>query len=101
MSMKTHITVNGCQSAQEVDMPYCEGSCNTYTMYSEAAAVMEHSCSCCKEINFSNRTADLVCLNGDTVPYTYMYVEQCGCTKTDCTRAAGHHVRRKRSFTLL
>uniref|UniRef100_I3KDX0 Uncharacterized protein n=1 Tax=Oreochromis niloticus TaxID=8128 RepID=I3KDX0_ORENI len=92
MSMKTHITVNGCQSAQEVDMPYCEGS---------SAAVMEHSCSCCKEINFSNRTADLVCLNGDTVPYTYMYVEQCGCTKTDCTRAAGHHVRRKRSFTLL
>uniref|UniRef100_A0A669D7L1 Uncharacterized protein n=1 Tax=Oreochromis niloticus TaxID=8128 RepID=A0A669D7L1_ORENI len=92
MSMKTHITVNGCQSAQEVDMPYCEGS---------SAAAMEHSCSCCKEINFSNRTADLVCLNGDTVPYTYMYVEQCGCTKTDCTRAAGHHVRRKRSFTLL
>uniref|UniRef100_A0A668S7D0 Mucin 2, oligomeric mucus/gel-forming n=1 Tax=Oreochromis aureus TaxID=47969 RepID=A0A668S7D0_OREAU len=101
MSMKTHITVNGCQSAQEVDMPYCEGSCNTYTMYSEAAAAMEHSCSCCKEINFSNRTADLVCLNGDTVPYTYMYVEQCGCTSTDCIRAARHYVRRKRSFTLL
>ncbi|XP_005952623.1 intestinal mucin-like protein [Haplochromis burtoni] len=100
MSMTTHITFNGCQSSQEVDMPYCEGSCNTYTMYSEAAAAMEHSCSCCKEINFSNRTIDLVCLNGDTVPYTYMYVEQCGCTKTDCTTAR-HHVRRKRSFTLL
>uniref|UniRef100_A0A669AY60 CTCK domain-containing protein n=2 Tax=Oreochromis TaxID=8139 RepID=A0A669AY60_ORENI len=86
------LSINGCQSAQEVDMPYCEGSCNTYTMYSKAAGAMEHSCSCCKEINFSNRTVDLVCLNGDTVPYTYMYVEQCGCTKTDCS-SAGHHVQ--------
>uniref|UniRef100_A0A3Q0RXC1 Zmp:0000001332 n=1 Tax=Amphilophus citrinellus TaxID=61819 RepID=A0A3Q0RXC1_AMPCI len=100
MSMKTHIRVKGCQSVQEVDMPYCEGSCNTHTIYSEAAAAMQHSCSCCKEINFSNRTVDLFCLNGDSVPYTYMHVEQCGCTHTDCTTAAGH-ARKKRSFTLL
>ncbi|XP_005755831.1 intestinal mucin-like protein, partial [Pundamilia nyererei] len=101
MSMKTNITHNNCTSAQEVDMPYCEGSCNTYTMYSKEAAVMQHSCSCCKETCFSNRTVDLVCPNGDTVPYTYMYVEECGCTNTECTAAAGQHIRRKRSFTLL
>uniref|UniRef100_A0A3Q0RGL3 Zmp:0000001332 n=1 Tax=Amphilophus citrinellus TaxID=61819 RepID=A0A3Q0RGL3_AMPCI len=90
MPMKTNITYNKCQSVQEVDMPYCEGSCNTYTRYSEAAA----------EMKFSNRTVDLLCLNGDRVPYTYVHVEQCGCTHTDCTTAAGH-VRKKRSFTLL
>ncbi|CAI5665011.1 unnamed protein product [Oreochromis niloticus] len=101
MSMKTNITHNNCTSAQEVDMPYCEGSCNTYTMYSKEAAAMQHSCSCCKETRFSNRTVDLVCPNGNTVPYTYMYVEECGCTNTECTAAAGQHIRRKRSFTLL
>uniref|UniRef100_A0A669CEH4 CTCK domain-containing protein n=1 Tax=Oreochromis niloticus TaxID=8128 RepID=A0A669CEH4_ORENI len=99
--MKTSITHNNCWSAQEVDMPYCEGSCITYTMFSKAAAAMQHSCSCCKETRFSNRTVDLVCPNGNTVPYTYMYVEECGCTNTECIAAAGHHVRRKRSFTLL
>ncbi|MEQ2201902.1 hypothetical protein XENOCAPTIV_020207, partial [Xenoophorus captivus] len=45
--------------------------------YSEAAAAMEHSCSCCKETRSSNRTVDLVCPNGGMVPFTYMYVEEC------------------------
>uniref|UniRef100_A0A3P8PJY8 Uncharacterized protein n=1 Tax=Astatotilapia calliptera TaxID=8154 RepID=A0A3P8PJY8_ASTCA len=101
MFMKINITHNNCWSAQEVDMPYCQGSCNTYTMYSKAAAAMQHSCSCCKETSYSNRTVDLVCPNGHSASFTYMYVQQCGCTNTECTTAAGHHIRRKRSFTLL
>uniref|UniRef100_A0A3P8U097 CTCK domain-containing protein n=2 Tax=Amphiprion TaxID=80969 RepID=A0A3P8U097_AMPPE len=99
--MKTRVSHKGCQSEQEVDMPYCEGSCNTFTMYSQAAAAMQHTCSCCKETRSSNRTVDLFCLNGDTIPYTYMHVEDCGCGHTDCTRAAAPPARRKRSFTLL
>ncbi|XP_074534479.1 intestinal mucin-like protein [Halichoeres trimaculatus] len=98
---RTHVMHNGCRSYQEVDIPYCEGSCNTFTKYSEAAAVMQHSCSCCKETRYSNRTVDLHCLNGDVVPYSYMHVEECGCTSTDCVRAAAHHARRRRSFTLV
>ncbi|KAK5619497.1 hypothetical protein CRENBAI_013882 [Crenichthys baileyi] len=82
-------------------MPYCEGSCNTFTKYSEAAAAMEHSCSCCKETRSSNRTVDLVCPNGGRVPFTYMHVEECSCGHTECTTPARQHVRRKRSFTLL
>ncbi|XP_051807496.1 intestinal mucin-like protein [Acanthochromis polyacanthus] len=99
--MKTRVSHKGCQSEQEVNMPYCEGSCNTFTMYSQAAAAMQHTCSCCKETRSSNRTVDLLCLNGDTIPYTYMHVEDCGCGHTDCTRAAAPPARRKRSFTLL
>ncbi|XP_041853995.1 mucin-2-like [Melanotaenia boesemani] len=99
--MKTKVSSHGCQSEQVVDMPYCEGSCNTFTKYSEAAAAMQHSCSCCKETRFSNRTVNLVCLNGDTFPHTYMYVEECGCSHTDCTKPAGIPARRKRSVTLL
>lgn len=30
-TMKTYVNHHGCQSEQEVDMPYCEGSCNTFT----------------------------------------------------------------------
>ncbi|XP_060891510.1 mucin-2-like [Labrus mixtus] len=100
-SMKTYIMHKGCQSYQEVDMPYCEGSCNTFSKYSEAAAVMQHSCSCCKETQYSNRTVDLHCLNGDVVSYTYMHVEDCGCGPTECTGDAGHHARRRRSFKLV
>ncbi|KAE8296211.1 Intestinal mucin-like protein [Larimichthys crocea] len=99
--MKTRITIGSCQSKEEVDMPYCEGSCNTFAKYSEAAAAMQHSCSCCKEMRFSNRTVELQCSDGKGVPYAYMHVEECGCHHTDCTKSAGQHVRRRRSFTLL
>ncbi|XP_078804782.1 uncharacterized protein muc2.1 isoform X2 [Oryzias latipes] len=100
VSMTTRVTHNGCQAEEEVDMPYCEGSCNTFTKYSEAAAAMQHSCSCCKETRFSNRTIDLLCLTGEKIPFTYMHVEECGCGKTACTKPAGLPSRRKRSFTL-
>ncbi|XP_069564192.1 mucin-2-like [Brachyistius frenatus] len=99
--MKTHVIYKTCQSDREVDMPYCEGSCNTFTKYSQVAAAMQHSCSCCKETRFTNRTVELLCLNGDLVPYTYMHVEECGCGHTDCTRDPGQPARRKRSFKLL
>ncbi|XP_031715388.1 mucin-2 isoform X3 [Anarrhichthys ocellatus] len=101
VSMKMHVTHNSCQSYEEVDMPYCEGSCNTFTRYSEAASALQHSCSCCRETHSSNRTVDLHCLNGDVVPYSYTYVEECGCGHTDCTRAAVQPARRRRSSTLV
>ncbi|KAM6925970.1 mucin-2-like [Lycodopsis pacificus] len=101
VSMKMHVTHNSCQSYQEVDMPYCEGACNTFTRYSEAASALQHSCACCRETRSSNRTVDLHCLNGDVVPYSYTYVEECGCGHTDCTRAAVQPARRRRSSTLV
>ncbi|XP_015259098.1 PREDICTED: intestinal mucin-like protein [Cyprinodon variegatus] len=101
VNMKTRVTRDGCQSEQEVDMPYCEGSCNTFTKYSEAAAAMEHSCSCCRETRSSNRTVDLLCLDGSRFTHTYMHVEECGCGHTECTTTAGLRARRKRSSTLL
>ncbi|XP_027128683.1 mucin-2 [Larimichthys crocea] len=99
--MKTRITIGTCQSKEEVDRPYCEGSCNTFTKYSEAAAAMQQSCSCCQQMRFSNHTVDLKCLNGDVIPYTYMHVEECSCHHADCTKTAAQHARRRRSFTLL
>lgn len=101
VSKKSHVVQKGCQSQQEVDIPYCEGSCNTYTKYSESAASLQHSCSCCKESRSSRRTVDLHCLNGEVVSYAYTQVEECGCGSTNCTSAAGQAARRRRSFTLV
>ncbi|XP_061577623.1 mucin-2-like [Cololabis saira] len=98
--MKTRVTQHGCQSEHKVDMPYCEGSCNTFTKYSEVAAAVEHSCSCCKETISSRRTVELLCLNGQKVPYTYTYVEACGCGPTDCNKPGAHQARGKRSLRL-
>ncbi|XP_047195738.1 mucin-2 [Hippoglossus stenolepis] len=99
--MKIVILQNGCQSSERIAMPYCEGSCNTFTKYSEAAAALQQSCSCCKETQASRRTVDLHCLNGDVVPYTYTHVDECGCGHTDCTTLPGKSARRRRSFTLV
>ncbi|KAI9529651.1 hypothetical protein NQZ68_007889 [Dissostichus eleginoides] len=101
VSTKTFLMHKGCQSYNEVEIPYCEGTCNTFTKYSKAAAAMQHSCSCCRETRSSNRTVDLQCLNGDVVPYTYIHVEECGCGHTDCTSAAALPARRRRSSTLV
>ncbi|XP_032405476.1 mucin-2-like [Xiphophorus hellerii] len=98
VSRKTPINHNGCQS--ELNMPSCEGSCDTFTKYSEAAGAMEHSCSCCKERSASNRTVTLACNDGAHVQFTYVHVEECGCGHTECTTPAALHVRRKRRFTL-
>ncbi|XP_069385359.1 mucin-2-like isoform X2 [Paralichthys olivaceus] len=98
VSMKIQVLHNGCQSSEKIDMPYCEGSCNTFTKYSQVAAALQQSCSCCKETRASRRTVDLKCLNGDVVPYTYTYVEHCGCGHTDCTSPPGKSARRRRSF---
>uniref|UniRef100_A0A8C5H0F7 Intestinal mucin-like protein n=1 Tax=Gouania willdenowi TaxID=441366 RepID=A0A8C5H0F7_GOUWI len=101
VSMKIRITHKGCSSNEEVDMPFCEGSCNTFTKYSQAAASLQHSCSCCKELRSSNRTVNLRCLNGETIPHSYQHVEECACNPTECTKAAVAPARRRRSFSLV
>ncbi|XP_061577692.1 intestinal mucin-like protein [Cololabis saira] len=90
--MKAQIKHNGCEL--EVDMPSCEGLCNTFSKYSDAAA------PCCKEMSSRNVTIDLQCTKGGTIPYTYTHVEQCGCGQTPCTLHAEHYGRRKRSYVL-
>ncbi|CAL8262453.1 unnamed protein product [Boreogadus saida] len=96
-SMRQRITHNGCQAREDVDMPYCEGSCNTFARYEEMAAGLEHTCACCRESRFSNRTVELECLNGDLVPHTYVHVEECSCGKTHCDRAARLPARKRRA----
>ncbi|XP_019712514.1 mucin-2-like isoform X5 [Hippocampus comes] len=96
---RMHITHKNCQSMEEVDIPYCEGSCNTYTRYSEETSTLQPTCSCCKGFRSSNRTVDLLCLNGDIVPFTYIHMDECRCALSDCTQTVAAPARRRRSFT--
>ncbi|XP_051915891.1 mucin-2-like isoform X13 [Hippocampus zosterae] len=96
---RMYITHKNCQSMEEVDIPYCEGSCNTYTRYSEETSTLQPTCSCCKGFRSSNRTVDLLCLNGDIVPYTYIHMDECRCALSDCTQTVAAPARRRRSFT--
>ncbi|XP_029952613.1 intestinal mucin-like protein [Salarias fasciatus] len=98
--MKTNITVKGCSSSDEVDMPYCEGSCNTFTRYSQSADALQHSCACCKETRSTERTIKLVCDSAEPRTFSYIFVEQCGCGDRNCTSTAASPTRKRRSFTL-
>ncbi|XP_066524931.1 mucin-2-like [Hoplias malabaricus] len=72
---------NECQSENMVDLTHCAGDCTSYSKYSELSA---SSCSCCQAARTSNRTVNMKCLNGDTVPHTYFHVEECSCSQTKC-----------------
>ncbi|XP_075422974.1 mucin-5AC-like [Ascaphus truei] len=82
----TRIKTTTCESDQSVELSYCEGACKTSSIYSADANTMEHKCSCCQEMKTSKREVSLKCLDGTTELYSYIYVDQCGCTRTACER---------------
>ncbi|KAM4617908.1 intestinal mucin-like protein [Discoglossus pictus] len=80
----TRITTSNCESDQTVELSYCEGACQTSSIYSAEASTMEHTCSCCQEMKTSKREVTLKCRDGTSSLYSYIYVDQCGCTNTEC-----------------
>ncbi|XP_076847019.1 uncharacterized protein muc2.1 isoform X2 [Brachyhypopomus gauderio] len=80
-STSDYITDNNCMSDSVVEQTHCEGDCNSYSKYSELGS---SSCSCCKATRTTNRTVTLNCMNGDTVPHTYVHVEECSCEHSKC-----------------
>ncbi|XP_053304585.1 mucin-5B-like [Spea bombifrons] len=82
----TRIITGTCESDQTVELSYCEGGCKTTSMYSAEANTMEHKCSCCQEMKTSKREVSLKCLDGTSSLYSYIYVEECGCTSTECNK---------------
>ncbi|XP_073669522.1 intestinal mucin-like protein [Paramisgurnus dabryanus] len=82
--MSTYLESNGCKTTMPVEMGTCDGSCNTYSMYSMKDKAVQHSCSCCREMATSEKKADLVCPDGSTITQTYISIEKCGCVETEC-----------------
>ncbi|GAA6068684.1 intestinal mucin-like protein [Tachysurus ichikawai] len=81
----TYLKINDCISVNPVEIASCSGSCDTNSIYSMGANTMMHHCSCCKELQTSSKQVQLRCADNTLKPYTYTYVEECGCHITKCT----------------
>ncbi|GCC21384.1 hypothetical protein chiPu_0019854 [Chiloscyllium punctatum] len=78
------ITHDGCQSSDKIEIAECEGMCGTYSMYSSEVNSMEHKCNCCQEMKTHKREITLICPDGSTVQYSYVYVDSCHCMENNC-----------------
>lgn len=81
---KDFIVYKNCRSLERVVLTECEGTCGTFSLYSVEASSMEHSCSCCKEVETSMKEVELKCPSGHSITHKYVYVESCGCQDTQC-----------------
>ncbi|NWZ60204.1 MUC5B protein, partial [Haliaeetus albicilla] len=81
-----YIIHNNCKSAAPVPVPFCEGTCSTYSVYSFEASEMEHKCICCREKRSHEVKVELVCSEHKTVQFTYVHVDECGCMETKCPK---------------
>ncbi|NXC52241.1 MUC2L protein, partial [Aleadryas rufinucha] len=83
---KDFIVYNGCRSVDRVELTECEGTCGTFSLYSAEANSMDHSCSCCRETRTTEKHVVLKCPGGHSVSHKYIYVENCSCQDTECSR---------------
>lgn len=84
----------------QFEMLYMFSSLSRMHRYTEPGL---SSCSCCQAKRSSNRTVNLDCVNGDVVTHTYIHVEECSCSTTNCHEMGAtltENVERKRSFGL-
>ncbi|XP_077316202.1 uncharacterized protein LOC143935891 isoform X2 [Lithobates pipiens] len=79
-----YLSHNDCQSEHLVNITYCEGPCNTLSIYSLAASKMSHTCTCCQEVKTTERTVTMRCSNGRREELSYVKVEECNCVSNDC-----------------
>ncbi|GCB65086.1 hypothetical protein scyTo_0009917 [Scyliorhinus torazame] len=97
---------DSCKSIENVEIAACEGRCGTYSMYSSEVNSMEHQCNCCREVKSHQRETILICPDGSTVQYSYIYVDACDCIENNCeeptsspfTRTIHEASRAKRSL---
>ncbi|XP_040183643.1 mucin-2-like [Rana temporaria] len=79
-----YLSHNNCQSEDMVNITYCEGPCNTLSIYSAAASKMSHNCTCCQEVKTRERIVPMKCSHGRQEELVYVMVEECNCVSTDC-----------------
>ncbi|ROL54623.1 Mucin-2 [Anabarilius grahami] len=97
-----YINHNDCQSEKKMDLTFCGGDCTSFRRYTEPGL---SSCSCCQAKRSSNRTVNLDCVNGDVITHSYIHVEECSCSRTNCHEMGAsltltENDERKRSFGL-
>ncbi|XP_056095227.1 mucin-2-like [Rhinichthys klamathensis goyatoka] len=98
-TVSDYINHMDCQSEKKMDLTFCSGDCNSFSRYTAPGL---SSCSCCQATRSSNRTVNLGCVNGDIVAHSYIHVEECSCSRTNChvNDALIENSQRKRSLGL-
>ncbi|KAK5935957.1 hypothetical protein CgunFtcFv8_021265 [Champsocephalus gunnari] len=95
-SKQTVIEVNGCKSAQSLNITSCVGLCGSSSIYSAAANKMTHQCECCQEAIVSKKSVELTCADGSKVNHSYTAVDKCSCRKADCVPGTTSEPLRRR-----
>uniref|UniRef100_A0A3Q2DB61 CTCK domain-containing protein n=2 Tax=Cyprinodon TaxID=28741 RepID=A0A3Q2DB61_CYPVA len=95
-SKLTVMEVNGCVSAEPVNVTSCAGRCKSSSIYSAAANTMMHHCECCHEAKTSTRRLELTCSDGSKVQHSYTHVETCHCSKEECPISSTSKPQRRR-----
>ncbi|KAG8438111.1 hypothetical protein GDO86_008703 [Hymenochirus boettgeri] len=65
-------------------MSYCQGSCDSSSMYSDKEQTMNKKCSCCQETKTELVNITLNCPSGKQKEYSYINVKSCSCVDTHC-----------------
>ncbi|XP_071974235.1 uncharacterized protein [Engystomops pustulosus] len=84
-STRKNVTVlkeDDCE--EEVTLTYCGGPCMGTSIYSAESQGMDHTCSCCTELEVVEREVELLCANGQRKKHHYKDVVRCGCSVATC-----------------
>ncbi|XP_078409635.1 integumentary mucin B.1 [Cetorhinus maximus] len=84
LSISKTVTMKNSSCSAEVMMARCEGSCPGWSEFDTVTNTMINECGCCQPVTTENRTVELDCGNGGSVPYTYPYITSCECIGSTC-----------------
>uniref|UniRef100_A0A672K6D5 CTCK domain-containing protein n=1 Tax=Sinocyclocheilus grahami TaxID=75366 RepID=A0A672K6D5_SINGR len=82
--MKTTFSMLPACSEKKMDLTFCGGDCTMTDLKCYTCVFLSFSHACWQATRSSNRTVNLGCVNGDIVTYTYIHVEECACSTTNC-----------------
>ncbi|KAK9976134.1 hypothetical protein ABG768_021340 [Culter alburnus] len=76
---RTNVTIADC--TQEVELPICEGQCETHNrwVHTNGTLQLEQSHQCCKEKGYEMREIMLTCSKSSLTHFTYRHVTRCEC----------------------
>ncbi|XP_070621281.1 mucin-5B-like isoform X2 [Erythrolamprus reginae] len=79
---QTIIHEDECVS-EPIELTYCEGTCPSSSVYSQKEKAFHLNCNCCQVFKSHKKEVTLTCVNGTTIVYDYLYVDECTC-KNGC-----------------
>ncbi|KAI2653383.1 von Willebrand factor [Labeo rohita] len=79
-----YIRVDDCQSEEKIELTYCEGKCDSKSMYSLDKHKVESECVCCSATGTVPMNVPLRCANGTQTHHQVLAVTGCDCMSHAC-----------------